>query len=263
MDPRRDMTKDICTTPSQGPTAAPAFAELISETRCELERLGRVRRYRTGQSVIEESTAPDIVGTVRSGILRMQKTLSDGRQHVVGLLVEGDMFGRVFDDGIEFSIEAATDAEICAFPRAPFEALLLRSPDLDRAVLLNVLNELDRARDWMIILSNQKIASRLAGFLILMCSRFAAVDHLVEPREDGIEVKIPISRTDLAHLLGTRPESLSRAFHALADEAVIVLLEPDRVLLRDLRALAERAGEDEVAAMPQLRDLIGAMRPTR
>jgi CRP/FNR family transcriptional regulator len=244
-------------------TGSSPFRDVPAETRAELDRLCRVRRYCAGRAVLEEATVTDFVGTVRSGILRMQKTLADGRQHVVGLLVEGDMFGRVFDGAVEFSIEAATDAEVCVFPRAPFEALLMRSPELDRAVLLNVLNELDRARDWMIILSNQKITSRLCGFLILICSRFAAVDHLVQAKGDGIEVRIPISRTDLAHLLGTRPESLSRAFHALADEGVIDLLGPDRVFLRDLGALAERAGEDEVTAVPRLRDLIGAMSPAR
>lgn len=222
-----------------------------------------MRKYRAGQTVVAESTSTDFVGTVRSGILRMQKTLADGRQHVVGLLVEGDMFGRVFDGTIEFSIEAATDAEICSFARGPFEALLMRSPDLDRGVLLNILNELDRARDWMIILSNQKISSRLAGFLILMCSRFATVDHMVEPMGNGIQVRIPISRTDLAHLLGTRPESLSRAFHWLADHGDIDILAPDLIFLRDLKGLASRAGEDTAETIPRLRDLIGSNRPAR
>lgn len=257
------MTRHADKTARPGSDGPVPFPDLLAETREDLDRLCRVKRYDRGQTVFREESDTDFVGTVRSGILRMQKTLADGRQHVVGLLVEGDMFGRVFDGTIEFSIEAASDAEICVFPRGAFEALLMRSPDLDRAVLLNVLNELDRARDWMIILSNQKISSRLAGFLILMCARFATVDHLVEAKENGIEVRIPISRTDLAHLLGTRPESLSRAFHALADAGVIVLLGPDRVLLRDLHALAESAGEDEPATLPRLQDLIEAMSPAR
>lgn len=240
-----------------------AFPDILPETRDELDSLSRLRRYRSGQSVIEENVHTDFVGTVQSGILRMQKTFADGRQHVVGLLVEGDMFGRVFDGAIEFSIEAATDAEICIYPRTPFETLLVRSPDLDRAVLLNILNELDRARDWMIILSNNKITSRLAGFLILMCSRFATVDHMVEPKSDGVHIKIPISRTDLAHLLGTRPESISRAFHALEDEGEIEILEPDHVTLRDLPALAARAGEDEAETVPRLKDTLNAIRPSR
>lgn len=220
----------------------------------------RPRRFAAGETIIHEDEATDYVGCVQAGILRMQKTLADGRQHIVGLLVEGDMFGRVFDGASEFSVEAATDVEFCSFPRAPFEALLLRAPDLDRAVLLNILTELDRARDWMLILSNQKISSRLAGFLILMVFRFAHITHVITPRDEGLAIRIPINRTDLSHLLGTRPESISRAFHWLQDEGDIDILDHDQVLVRDLDRLARRAGQDEILAMSSVRDLIAARR---
>lgn len=250
------MTEDTHMSAQGGLVGPAVFPGIRPETRDALERLCRKRAFAAGQTVIAESTASEFVGTVHAGVLRMQKTFADGRQHVVGLLVEGDMFGRVFDGATEFSIEAATDAEICAFDRTPFEKLLMQAPDLDRSVLLNILNELDRARDWMLILSNHKISNRLAGFLILMCSRFAAVDHLVERRDAGIQVTVPISRTDLAHLLGTRPESLSRAFHWLQDQRDIAILEPNLILLRDLASLAKRAGEDDIEVVPRLRDLL-------
>lgn len=237
-----------------------ALADVRPETREELEAMCRPRQFSAGQTVIHEDEKTDYVGCVLSGVLRMQKTLADGRQHIVGLLVEGDMFGRVFDGASEFSVEAATDVEFCSFPRGPFEALLLRAPDLDRAVLLNILNELDRARDWMLILSNQKISSRLAGFLVLMVSRFAHVDRVLAAREDGLVIRIPINRTDLSHLLGTRPESISRAFHWLQDEGDIELLEHDRILVRDPERLANRAGEDEFLAMASVRDRMAAGR---
>ena len=186
----------------------------------------------------------------------MQKTLADGRQPIVGLLVEGDAFGRVLDSATEFAIEAATDVEVHAFPHGAFEALLKQSPDLDRVVLLNLLNELDRARDWIVILSNQKVINRVAGFLLLMCARFTGVDHLVQTRQSGIEVKMPVSRLDLAHLLGTRPESISRALHALVDAGDIDIIAPDRILIMDADALAEKAGEEDFQFIATLKELM-------
>lgn len=237
------------------------FAQLHPETRNALEAMCRAKNYRANQTVVHAQEKSDFIGCVLSGIFRMQKTMADGREHIVGLLVEGDTFGRVFDGAAEFSIEAATDAEICAFPRAEFEALLTQSPDLERAMLLNITNELDRAREWLIILSNQKIAGRIAGFLLLMCSRFRDIDHILQPRPEGIEVKIPISRADLAHLLGTRPESISRALHSLNDQGAIDILEPDRILIRDTKALARVADEDEIEAIATLQDLLKNHRP--
>lgn len=233
-----------------------AFRHVDPDTKATLDAMSRVHAYHAGQTVVGEDESMGFVGCVTSGVLRMQKTLPDGRQHIVGLLVEGDMFGRIFDGSGEFSIEAATDVEFRAFPRAGFEQLVMRSPDLERVVLLNMLNELDRARDWMIILSNQKIASRIAGFLLLMRSRLSGIDHLVEDARDGTEVRIPISREDLANLLGTRPESISRAFHALQDEGDIRIVEPNRILVRDFTALAGRVGEDGIGGLPSLKDLL-------
>lgn len=227
------------------PKARRIFAELNTETRETLEAMAQLTRLSVGQAVVHEGEMTEFVGLVASGILRIQKSLVDGRHPIVGLLVEGDIFGRMFDGPAQLAIDAATDAQVYLFPRRPFEALLERSPDLDKVVLLNTINELDRARGWMVVLSSPKIVNRVAGFLIVMCVRFANIDHLVETGQDGVEVRIPVSRIDLADLLGTRTESISRALHQLARAGDIDIIAPDRILIRNPRALAIKAGEDD------------------
>ncbi|WP_323772233.1 Crp/Fnr family transcriptional regulator [Antarctobacter sp.] len=224
-----------------------------------LRSICTLRRYSAGQSIADAGEEPGFVGCVQTGVLRMQKTLQDGRQHIVGLLVEGDMFGRVLGGPLDVAIEAATDAEVCAFRRAPFEALLAQSPELDRLVLLSILHELDRARDWLIILGSPRVRERLAGFLLVLCTRFATVDHLLRTSNGALDVKVPINRTDLAHLLGTRPESISRAFHALADTGCITIRKPDLIGIQDLEALATEAGEDEMMGRATLKTLLTSL----
>ncbi|MGS4948253.1 Crp/Fnr family transcriptional regulator [Meridianimarinicoccus sp. RP-17] len=257
------MSKGTTRTAQDRVTGISTLQGMLPETRDALNAMCRMRVFRMGQTVVQEGETPDFVGCVLSGLLRMQKTLADGRHHIVGLLVEGDIFGRVFGGATEFAIEVATDAEFCAFPRGEFEELLMRSPDLDRAVMLNTLNELDRARDWMIILSNQKITGRIAGFLLLMVTRFSTIDHIVKARDGGIEIRIPIGRQDLAHLLGTRPESISRALHALQDDSAIRIIEPNLIGVLDLSALAREAGEDEVDGIRSVRELLKVARLDR
>ncbi|MGR3322987.1 MAG: Crp/Fnr family transcriptional regulator [Pseudooceanicola sp.] len=239
-----------------GLDAYPQMAAVDAGIMRQLEAACRVETYRAGQTLIHEHESQHYVACVKSGFLRMQKSLSDGRQHIVGLLVEGDMFGRIFDEPQRFSIEAATDAEVCTFQRGVFEDLMSRSPDLEKAILLNILNELDRARDWMIILSCQKVTGRLAGFLLILATRFAAVDHIMQGRDGRIDVHIPISRMDLAHLLGTRTESISRALHALADEGHLEILRPDLIRILDIDALAAEAGDEELAGRMDLKGIV-------
>lgn len=236
------------------------FSSLPNETRDALEDICRVRSYSAGQTLIDADEDAPYIGCVVQGFLRMQKTLHDGRQQIVGLLVEGDIFGLMLNGPMSVAIEAATDAEICTFHRPAFEALLQRSTHLEQTIMLSVLNELDRARDWMMILGSTRVRGRVAGFLLVLCTRFAKVDHLVTLRDDTLSLKIPIGRTDLAHLLGARVESISRAFHALADKGCIAIKKPDLIEVIDLNALAMEAGEEDAAKFASVIELIGSVR---
>lgn len=221
------------------------MAELPVELLETLQSISRTIVFETGQTIVREGEELSYVGAVTEGILRMQKTLPDGREHIVGLIVEGDMFGRVYDGPHHFSIEAATQTSVCAFQKAPFEDLLDRWPELERMVMLNILNELDSAREWMLILANHRTSERLAGFLIVLCRRWANVAKLNNTSGGNLEVNIPVSRTDLAHFLGSRPESVSRAFHALADDGYIRIKTPYEIDILDLEGLIDMCGMEE------------------
>lgn len=240
------------------------LAELPHDLREALNKICQLRHLRQGQVIAHPGEPHDLVGFVAEGILRMQKNLPDGRQHVVGLLVPGDVYGRVFDGAMQFSIEAATDAKVFVFPRHAFEALLSASPALDRLMLLHFLTEIDRTRDWMVILSNPKVRGRLAGFLMMLCTRFRNIEGMLGSMNGMLTVSIPISRADLAHLLGARAESISRAFHALADDGMIDIIRPDLVVLRSIEDLADEAGEPEMGEAILTEDLpshrIGSLR---
>jgi CRP/FNR family transcriptional regulator len=225
----------------------PELAALPAPILAELRGLCRMRRFSQGQVLAEPGDLSETVGFVTDGILRMQKTLPDGRQHVVGLLVPGDMYGRVYDGPMQFAMEAATDAEACTFHRPRFEAILARHPELERIVLLHFLSELDRARDWMIVLATPRIRGRLAGFLLMLCTRYGKVGEIFGSEGGRLTIRIPIGRPDLAHLLGARPESVSRALHALADDGLLEILRPDLVAIPSIEALAAEAGEPELS----------------
>lgn len=234
----------------------PQFADLPEHVRSDLAAMCQSRTYQAGEVIVEIGTHSPFIGIVRDGMLRMQKSLPDGRQHVVGLLVVGDMFGRVFDGNMHFSVEAATGATVFQLQRPAMEELLLRSPELDRVLLLNMMSELDRARDWMIILANPKVRGRLAGFLLLLCTRFGSAETFVRMEDGALHIRIPLARTDLAHLLGTRVESVSRGFHALANDALIEILRPDLMAIRQIDALIDEVGDPDLVDQEALRTMI-------
>lgn len=236
------------------------FSELSAPLRAELSELCRTRRLAPGQTLVSDGEDADFVGCVTQGILKMQKTLQDGRQHIVGLLMPGDMFGRVFDGASWFAIEAATEAEAITFRRGRFEALLSKWPELERMMILNILDELDSAREWMMVLSGHKVTERLAGFLLMLC-RTRGADESAFCRIGGsLDIRVPLSRRDLANLLGTRPESISRAVHALADAGVLAIRTPCFFEVNDLEALIAASGNEDLAECDEIQALRAGLR---
>ncbi|EPX78337.1 Crp/Fnr family transcriptional regulator [Salipiger mucosus] len=203
----------------------------------------RRQTFQNGQTVLRGGEAAGFVGSVRHGFLRMQKTSQAGNRHTVGLLASGDIFGDTLGHLSDFDIEAATEAEVCMFPQEPFAALLDSAPDLETMIYRKKLADLEHARDWLLILSHQRIRSRLAGFLLTVCTRYGRIDNLLQAVNGHIEMRIPINRLDLACMLGTRPESLSRAFRSLAEAGGIRLLKPDLLRILDVAMLLEDAGD--------------------
>lgn len=224
--------------------ASPLFSTLPDESRAELMKICRMRRYEAGQTVIADEEMPSFVGCISEGILRMQKNMPDGRAHIVGLLVESDMFGRVFDGTSNFAVEAATDVSLCCFDRVGLEALLSRDPILERLFLINVLDELDAAREWIMLLGGRRVTERLAAFLLILCRRWSRLHGVLSEEHGNMLVHVPVSRSDLAHYLGTRVETISRAIRALADDGIIAIKDPYHLEILNLARLSEAAGND-------------------
>jgi CRP/FNR family transcriptional regulator len=216
--------------------------------RAELEGMARLRNVGDGTALVREGERHETVGYILSGALGMQKTLPDGRLHVIGLLVQHDMFGRLFDGPSGFDLVALAPAEVIEFEREAFEAFVARHPEAQHLLLTRILDEIDTAREWLLLMSGHKVVERVAAFLLILFRRALRQPGQKKTRE--IRIALPIRRVDLAHYLGTRPESLSRALHDLQREGAIHLVDPNTVEVSSLHALVRAAGSDLLLSGP-------------
>lgn len=192
-----------------------------AQLRRDVERLAHWRAYCADETVLAEDDDMVFVGQVISGVLRLKKTMLDGRQQIVGLLLPSDMFGRVFAQTSQFAIEAATDVTVCCFGRQNFEKLLLEHPRLEHRMFLAVLEELDMTREWMAMLGAQTVPERIASFLKLLHRRQNRPHIQPQAKGNGRRIDIPISRRDIAACLGTTAESISRTLKLMERENII------------------------------------------
>ncbi|GAA0292840.1 Crp/Fnr family transcriptional regulator [Rhodovulum strictum] len=235
------------------PSLAGGFAGLLARLMHNLPEdqiralsgIARLRDIPRGTEVVTEGSPPDEIGYLIGGALGMQKCLPDGRTHIIGLLVPNDIYGRLFNGPAAYDIVALTEARVLAFPRAPFERILEASPEIERRFLVNVLDELDSAREWILLMGGHKIIERLASFLVILLRRTLRGSG-PRPAEAPVRVRIPIRRTDLAHYLGTTPESISRALHELESQAILRLLNAYEIEIADLPGLVRISGADHL-----------------
>ncbi|MFQ6755057.1 Crp/Fnr family transcriptional regulator [Cereibacter sphaeroides] len=228
---------------------------LSPATLRKLDAISRLRVFPRDAVVVPQGGALEYVGNVVRGVLRMERLLADGRSQIVGLLVPTDMFGRVFSERSDYSVEAATEVTLCCFERHAFEALVRTCPDLEHAVLLAVLDELDAAREWITLRAGPTVAARLATYLLMLCRRWPHQTSELTQDAKRIVVNVPIARNDLAHYLGTTVESISRAVQAFSRDGIISILTPLRFEILDLPALIALSDNEEFDAHALLEGL--------
>ncbi|MGB8812715.1 MAG: Crp/Fnr family transcriptional regulator [Paracoccaceae bacterium] len=231
---------------------AALFQSLAPEIRKDLGAISHVKQFKAGEIVVSDGHVQTELGYIIDGTLAMTKVLPDGRTHIIGLLVPTDMYGRVFEDISSYHIAALTDTSVFCFERGPFEQILRRVPEIERLFLVNVLDELDAAREWILMLGGHKAGQRLASFLLILCRRKT---RQVPPERvktaSAITIHIGIRRADLAHYLGARPETLSRAFHQMEKAKILKIVDAYTFQILDLNGLIELAGHDLVTSPTQ------------
>ncbi|MEZ5668263.1 MAG: Crp/Fnr family transcriptional regulator [Alphaproteobacteria bacterium] len=212
----------------------------------QLARISNTRHYKAGQVILSEGEPAPFVANVVSGVVRLTKMLIDGREQVVGLLFPSDFVGRAFAEIGSSTAEAATDVELCCFDKARFDAILAANPSLEHHFLVRVLDELDAAREWMLLLGCKTAREKVASFLLLLARRAANIGCGRNLASAGTVFEIPVGRSDVAGYLGMTIETVSRQISDLKARGIIRLLDARHFAVDDLDQLAETAGMDEV-----------------
>ncbi len=218
-------------------------AALCTAEISALSRLSRRRLIPAGQTILGEGEAHTIYANIVSGVVKLTKTLDDGRQHIIGLLFASDFLGRAFRRDNPYFAEAATDVELCIFPATGFEKLLPDHPGLEHRLLQFTLSELDACQEWMLLLARKRAEERVASFLLMIAKRVPSMDcpHVENP--GAIRFQLPLSRAEISDCLGLTIETVSRQMTRLKTKGVIELVNYREIVIPDIRALQQAAYE--------------------
>lgn len=215
-------------------------------SRCdadELDQLEAIKSYKSfaaGDQILWRGDELTYVASVVKGVSTLSKTMEDGRIQMVGLLLPSDFIGRPDRANIEFDVVAATDVTLCCFQRKPFEKLLSTVPHVSQRLLEIALDELDAARDWMLLLGRKTAREKIATFVEMMVRR----QHVAGLGLDHTPLVLPLTRDEISNYLGLTLETVSRQLNALKKEGVLRFNDRRRFEVIDMAALHAASGDD-------------------
>lgn len=222
-------------------------------SRCETDELARLeqikfyRSFEAGQTIAMRGDAMDTISSVVRGTATLGRVMEDGRTQIVGLLLPSDFIGRPGRETLQYDVTAISPVTLCCFRRAPFEGLIEETPHLRERMLEMVLDELDAARDWMLLLGRKTAREKVASFLMLIHKRTLQPDGAALGSD--LRLELPLTREIMATYLGLTIETVSRQITALRKDGLIETDGKKVIVIRDLIGLMSESGDDDDGGM--------------
>lgn len=197
------------------------FSGFIDEAKAleELAKLSENRKskaYKKKETVFYEGDYPNAVFMVTSGKVRTFKMNNEAKEYNTGLYGEGDFIGymAVLEGGdyVE-TAEALETSEILRIPKEDFLDLLHKNRDVAARFIKMLAKNVVEKESQLLQLAYDSVRKRVADALVSLYKKY-------QKEEDG-HFKISISRSDLASMVGTSPETVIRTLSEFKEEGLI------------------------------------------
>ncbi len=213
---------------------------LNAEQLSKLNRVANRKEFSAGTELVGDSEEFQTYSNVLSGVVKLTKTMMDGREQIVGLQFAPDFLGRPFHKESHVSAEAASTVQLCMFPKSSLEAMLKDSGDLKQRMLEQTLTELDEARDWMLTLGRKTAAEKVASFVYMIAKH---IDPEADQNEQqDVSFDLPLTRADMADYLGLTVETVSRQLTKLRKSGVVEIEHNRHFRIPDMSRLGRFSG---------------------
>src|SRR3989304_2551812 len=170
--------------------------------------------FKRGDTIFFEGDEAIGLYVVLSGRVKVFKLSAEGKEQILHIFGPGEPIGEVaVFAGKRFPAHAAALEETRGlfFPRAAFVDLIHTDPSLALNMLAVLSQRLRRFTTLVEDLSLKEVPGRLAAHLL----------YLSEREKGSSDLELDISKTQLASLLGTIPETLSRILARMTREKLI------------------------------------------
>jgi CRP/FNR family transcriptional regulator len=216
----------------------PLFSGLSENHLKEIENIAVEKNFSRGEIIFSEGDNGNGFYVVIDGQVKIHKLSLEGKEKILHIFGPGEPFGEVpvfTDRTFPANAETLSKSRLLFFPKNAFVALIMKNPSLALS-MLGVLSM--RLREFTMQIEHlalKEVPGRIASYLL----------YVSEEQESSNHIELEISKGQLASLLGTIPETLSRIFSKMSSQGLIEV-EGRTIWLLDRQGLTDLAKSGKI-----------------
>ncbi len=207
------MQKKLSVPPSDI-SNIPLFQGLPESALSMLESILKKQEFPRGKNIFVEGSESAGFYIIVRGRVKVFKLSAEGKEQILHIVNSRGLLGAVSAfTGTPYPAHADAMEKTNAlfFPRKEFLSLIRKEPSVVLNMMANLAMRLQHFTRMIDDLSLKEVPGRLAAYLSYLCERTGC----------GNSVEIDISKGQLASLLGTTPETLSRILRKMSEQGII------------------------------------------
>ncbi|MEZ5357478.1 MAG: Crp/Fnr family transcriptional regulator [Candidatus Zixiibacteriota bacterium] len=215
------------------------FSGLSESELQQVESTGNKVEVDKGRIIFFQGDPGEHFYLVLSGRVKIFKNSPDGKEQILLMAGEGETFGEAAlfaEIGYPANAEAVEKTTLISFSREKFLALIHQQPDIAVNLIARLSMLLHHLTRLVQHLSLEDISTRLAGYLL---------DLAPEDCGKSCSIVLKEKKMVLASILGTIPETLSRAFARLTKDGVIAV-DGQTIQVKDIDRLTDIAAGQKI-----------------
>lgn len=209
----------------------PLFHNLPELSLKMLEKVFTEKEFSKGENIFIEGSESAGFYIIVKGRVKVYKLSPEGKEQILHIVGAKELLGAVSafaGNPYPAHADAMEKTRALFFPRNDFMALVQKEPAVVMNMMANLAMRLQHFTRMIEDLSLKEVPGRLAAYFLYLCERKGCSDI----------VEIDISKGQLASLLGTIPETLSRILRRLSEQGVL------EVSGRKIRLINKKALQD-------------------
>ena len=209
------------------------FSEIDDEDAEKIANLILERKYKKNKIVFMEGEPAEAVFFVKSGKVKISKNTLDGKEHIIHIMTDGEVFAEACLFGISpypANAEAIEDSEVFLIKNSDLEKMLESSPKTAIQIIKVMSKRLNLVSSQIENLALRDAYGKTASLIIQLLKDEG------KAAGDGVVLKVNLSRQDMGNMVGLTRETLTRALTRLKNDRAIEI-DRDEIKVIDLEKL--------------------------